>query len=142
MAPRGVRMVGSRTGHRGGRWGSAEEGRSARGCDEGSVGDAERSPQLLGRIGDAQGRARWRACGRRTRRAMANEAACADAVSGVARRTKEGDSSVSNVVICNAQRIWAATGEVGRVKESRGRLSGAGWGKGVRRRCVERVGVA
>jgi hypothetical protein len=57
-------------------------------------------------------------------------AACADAVGDVARRTMY------------ARRVWAATGKVGRVKESRGRLSGAGWGEGVRRRGVERVGVA
>jgi hypothetical protein len=120
-------MVRSPTGHRGRRRGGAEEGRSARGGDEGSAGDTERSPQLLGRIADARGRAR----GALRRRVVLH--------------VKEGDSAVSNVVIRNARRVWAATGEVGWVKEIRGvrgpneggvyrqerqhAASGAGWAK-------------
>ncbi|KAJ7725744.1 hypothetical protein B0H14DRAFT_2641239 [Mycena olivaceomarginata] len=45
-----------------------------------------------------------------------------------------------HVALCMHDGVWAATGKVGWVKESRGRLSGAGWGEGVRRRGIERVG--
>jgi hypothetical protein len=130
MAPRGVRMVRSLTGHREG-GGAArrkavvhgEATRAASAMQNGrhscwAVLGMRKGARGGARVGEERD-GRWR-----------TTAACADAVGGVARRTKD------------ARRVWAATGEVGRVKESRGRLNGAGWGKGVRRRGVERIGVA